>query len=87
MGLVTGTKFHTYIHTYIHIAFHGSVIWSDDHRMWNKSKSHNTYKHVKFKTITKIYPKEALGSLIYLYLPCFGEISDLHLQAKWVIAT
>jgi hypothetical protein len=63
---ITATKtigtINSYIHTYIYTAFHGSVSWSDDQRMWNMSKSQNTYKHVQFKTITKIYLKEALGS-------------------------
>jgi hypothetical protein len=38
------------MYIYIYIAFHGFVSWSDDRRMWNKSKSHNTYANEDINT-------------------------------------
>jgi hypothetical protein len=44
------TYVHTYIHTYIH-TFRGSIILSQDNRMWNKSKTYKTYGILQCKIL------------------------------------
>jgi hypothetical protein len=56
------------VYTYIHIAFHGSISWSDDHKMWNKSGvSCLDYKVLNGRMIKELLERIWKGIVMLLF--------------------